>query len=72
MFPCASPPLGGTKDNALTLPLGIGLCIGCSTSASAGEFTGPRFRRRIVRFCKSLGDAKPDFRKAWLTFKARG
>ena len=65
------PAIGGDKANALTLPLGIGFCSRCAESAKPGEFTGDLFRRRIQRFCKSIGDAKPDFRNAWLEFKQR-
>ena len=65
------PAIGGDKANALTLPLGIGLCVECAKTAKAGEFTGDRLRRQITRFCKSLGPARPDFRNAWLEFKER-
>lgn len=63
------PAKGGDKDNALTLPLGLRFCTGHARTASPGEFTGNPFRAKIQSFCRSLGDARPDFKAAWLEFK---
>lgn len=66
------PAKGGDKENALTLPLGVRLCTGHARQVSVGEFTGAKFKARIFSFCRSLGDARPDFREAWLDFKTGG
>jgi hypothetical protein len=67
------PAIGGDKVNALTLPLGFPLCAGHARTVNAGEFTSRKstFRARIHSFCRSLGDARPDFPKAWLDFETR-
>lgn len=63
------PAKGGDKDNALTLPLGLHFCAFHKGKVNAGEFTGSMFRAKIQSFCRSLGDARPDFKAAWLDFK---
>lgn len=65
------PAKGGDKANALTLPLGVHFCAFHKVKANVGEFTGSMIRAKVQNFCKTLGDAKPDFRNAWLEFKQR-
>lgn len=63
------PARGGDKANALTLPVGVRFCTGHARTVNAGEFTGAKFRARVFSFCRSMGDARPDFKAAWLEFK---